>query len=140
MVKEVRASSNGNELGGIISSYEKPVLNNVNIDDVYFKRVKEGFKSVMEGSLGRGYMGDAPTPAGKTGTSESFYDSDGDGVVDKETYTKSFIGYAPYDDPLMSIIAISPHVSHKNGSTTYTSSVNKRIVSRICNIFFENYE
>lgn len=140
LVKEVRASSNGNELGDVISSYEKTVLNNVNIDDVYFKRVKEGFKSVMEGSLGRGYMGDAPTPAGKTGTSESFYDSDGDGVVDKETYTKSFIGYAPYDDPLMSIIAISPHVSHKNGSTTYTSSVNKRIVSRICNIFFENYE
>ena len=140
LVKEVRASSNGNELGDVISSYEKTVLNNVNIDDVYFKRVKEGFKSVMEGSLGRGYMGDAPTPAGKTGTSESFYDSDGDGVVDKETYTKSFIGYAPYDDPLMSIIAISPHVSHKNGVTTYTSSVNKRIVSRICNIFFENYE
>ncbi len=140
LVKEVRESSDGNELGGVISSYEKTVLNNVNIDDVYFKRVKEGFKSVMEGSLGRGYMGDAPTPAGKTGTSESFYDSDGDGVVDKETYTKSFIGYAPYDDPLMSIIAISPHVSHKNGVTTYTSSVNKRIVSRICNIFFENYE
>lgn len=140
LVKEVRESSDSNELGGIISSYEKTVLNNVNIDDVYFKRVKEGFKSVMEGSLGRGYMGDAPTPAGKTGTSESFYDSDGDGVVDKETYTKSFIGYAPYDDPLMSIIAISPHVSHKNGVTTYTSSVNKRIVSRICNIFFENYE
>lgn len=140
LVKEVRESSNGNELGGVISSYEKTILNNANIDDVYFKRVKEGFKSVMEGSLGRGYMGDAPTPAGKTGTSESFYDSDGDGVVDKETYTKSFIGYAPYDDPLMSIIAISPHVSHKNGSTTYTSSVNKRIVSRICNIFFENYK
>ncbi len=140
LVKEVRESSNGNELGGVISSYEKTILNNANIDDVYFKRVKEGFKSVMEGSLGRGYMGDAPTPAGKTGTSESFYDSDGDGVVDKETYTKSFIGYAPYDDPLMSIIAISPHVSHKNGGTTYTSSVNKRIVSRICNIFFENYE
>lgn len=140
LVKEVRESSDSNELGGIISSYEKTILNNVNIDDVYFKRVKEGFKSVMEGSLGRGYMGDAPTPAGKTGTSESFYDSDGDGVVDKETYTKSFIGYAPYDDPLMSIIAISPHVSHKNGVTTYTSSVNKRIVSRICNIFFENYE
>lgn len=140
LVKEVRESSNGDELGSVISSYEKTVLNNANIDDVYFKRVKEGFKSVMEGSLGRGYMGDAPNPAGKTGTSESFYDSDGDGVVDKETYTKSFIGYAPYDDPLMSIIAISPHVSHKNGSTTYTSSVNKRIVSRICNIFFENYE
>ena len=94
----------------------------------------------MEGYLGKGYMGNSPTPAGKTGTSESFYDSNLDGKVDTETYSKSFIGYAPYDNPVMSIVAISPHVSHKNGSSSYTSNVNKRIVSRICNIFFENYK
>ncbi len=140
LVKEIRESSNEDDLGSVISSYEKTILNSVDIDDVYFERVKEGFKSVMEGSLGRGYMGDAPNPAGKTGTAESFYDSDNNGVVDKETYTKTFIGYAPYDDPKISIVAVSPHVSHKYGSTSYTSSVNKRIVSRICNIFFENYE
>ena len=85
-------------------------------------------------------MSNGPKPAGKTGTSESFYDADLDGKVDTETYSKSFIGYAPYDDPVMSIVAISPHVSYKNVATTYTSNVNKRIVSRICNIFFENYK
>ena len=94
----------------------------------------------MEGYLGKGYMGNSPNPAGKTGTSESFYDANLDGKVDTETYSKSFIGYAPYDNPVMSIVAISPHISHKNGSSSYTSNVNKRIVSRICNIFFENYK
>ena len=118
----------------------KAIPNNVNIDKVYFQRVKEGFKSVMEGSLGRGYMGNSPTPAGKTGTSESFYDTNNDGKVDTETYSKSFIGYAPYDNPVMSIVSISPHVSHKKGNRTYTSNVNKRIVSRICNKFFEIYK
>ena len=140
LLKEVREATDSEELGKVKSSYEKQVLNTVNIDKVYFERVKEGFKSVMSGFLGRGYMGNGPKPAGKTGTSESFYDADLDGKVDTETYSKSFIGYAPYDDPVMSIVAISPHVSYKNGTTTYTSNVNKRIVSRICNIFFENYK
>lgn len=140
LLKEVREATDSEELGKVKSSYEKKVLNTVNIDKPYFERVKEGFKSVMSGFLGRGYMGDSPKPAGKTGTSESFYDADLDGKVDTETYSKSFIGYAPYDDPVMSIVAISPHVSYKNGVTTYTSNVNKRIVSRICNIFFENYK
>ncbi len=140
LLKEVREATDSEELGKVKSSYEKQVLNTVNIDKVYFERVKEGFKSVMSGFLGRGYMGNGPKPAGKTGTSESFYDADLDGKVDTETYSKSFIGYAPYDDPVMSIVAISPHVSYKNVATTYTSNVNKRIVSRICNIFFENYK
>lgn len=140
LLKEVREATDSEELGKVKSSYEKQVLNTVDIDKVYFERVKEGFQSVMSGFLGRGYMGDSPKPAGKTGTSESFYDADLDGKVDTETYSKSFIGYAPYDDPVMSIVAISPHVSYKNGVTTYTSNVNKRIVSRICNIFFENYK
>lgn len=140
LLKEVREATDSEELGKVKSSYEKQVLNTVDIDKVYFERVKEGFQSVMSGFLGRGYMGNSPKPAGKTGTSESFYDSNLDGKVDTETYSKSFIGYAPYDDPVMSIVAISPHVSYKNGVTTYTSNVNKRIVSRICNIFFENYK
>lgn len=140
LLKEVMEATDSEELGKVKSSYEKQVLNTVNIDKVYFERVKEGFKSVMSGFLGRGYMGNSPKPAGKTGTSESFYDADLDGKVDTETYSKSFIGYAPYDDPVMSIVAISPHVSYKNVATTYTSNVNKRIVSRICNIFFENYK
>lgn len=137
LVKEIRYPSNNNELGKIKKSINKEVLNTSDIDKIYFERVRLGFKSVMEGYLGKGYMGDAPIPAGKTGTSESFYDSDNDGIVDEETYNKSFIGYAPYDNPVMSIAAISPHVRHKKTSSTYTSNVNKRIVSRICNIFFE---
>ena len=140
LVKEVKYATKDDSIGKTKSMYQKTVLNNSNIDNIYFKRVKEGFSSVMKGMLGRGYMGDSPDPAGKTGTSETFYDSDLDGKVDTETYSKSFIGYAPKDDPVMSIVAISPHVRYKNANSTYASNVNKRIVSRICNIFFENYK
>ena len=140
LVKEVKYATKDNSIGKTKSMYQKTVLNNSNIDNIYFKRVKEGFSSVMKGMLGRGYMGNSPDPAGKTGTSETFYDSDLDGKVDTETYSKSFIGYAPKDDPVMSIVAISPHVRYKKTNSTYASNVNKRIVSRICNIFFENYK
>lgn len=140
LVNEIRYSTNSNDLGSIKTKYERMLLNTSSIDKKYFDRVNEGLKSVMQGPLGRGYMGNILNPAGKTGTSESFYDSNKDGVVDTETYSKSFIGYAPYDDPKMSIVSISPHISYKNGDYTYTSNVNKRIVSRICNIFFEIYK
>ncbi len=140
LVKEVRNATNDDSLGDVKRLYEKTILNTSDIDKIYFERVKEGFKSVMEGSLGRGYMGNSPNPAGKTGTSETFYDSNNDGIVDTETYSKSFIGYAPYDNPIMSIVSISPHVRHKKSTSTYASNVNKRIVSRICNIFFEIYK
>lgn len=140
LVKEIRTATNDDSLGEVKSTYQKTILNTSEIDKIYFQRVKEGFKSVMEGSLGRGYMGDSPNPAGKTGTSETFYDSNNDGKVDTETYSKSFIGYAPYDNPTMSIVSISPHVRHKKSISTYASNVNKRIVSRICNKFFEIYK
>lgn len=140
LVNEIRYATKDNSLGTIKENYTPIILNEVDIDNIYFKRVKEGFKSVMEGYLGKGYMGEVFNPAGKTGTSESFYDSNLDGKVDVETYTKSFVGFAPFDNPSMSIVAISPHISHKNGVSTYTSNVNKRITSRICNIFFEFYK
>lgn len=140
LVREIRNATEDDSIGSVKTKYKPILLNKSDIDDIYFKRVKEGFKSVMEGSLGRGYMGDSPSPAGKTGTSETFYDANGDGKVDSETYSKSFIGYAPYDNPIMSIVSISPHVRYKKANSTYASNVNKRIVSRICNKFFEIYK
>ena len=76
--------------------------------------------------------------AGKTGTSQSFIDTDKDGVVDTETITTSFVGYAPYDDPRMSIVVISPDVADAGAETT--SGINKRLSSEIVNKYFEIYK
>lgn len=140
LLKEIRSYTNDDSIGPVKLKYEKKSIDKLDLDKSYFLRVKEGFKSVMQGYLGRDYMGDIKDSAGKTGTSETFYDSDADKVVDTETYTKSFIGYAPADNPVMSIVSISPHVRVKNNYSNYSSNVNKRIVSRICNKFFEIYK
>jgi cell division protein FtsI/penicillin-binding protein 2 len=81
-------------------------------------------------------MGSVESPAGKTGTAESFYDSDGDGKIDVETISKGFIGYAPSNNPKFSIVVLSPNVRYSQNST-YTSSVNSKISSRVSNKVFE---
>jgi len=139
--KTVYESNKEGTLDNIIESIETKILNKIETEEKYMKRVQEGFLAVMNpGGIGIGYMGDAPNPAGKTGTSESFYDSDGDGVIDKETTTKTFVGYAPADNPIMSIVVVSPNISHNYNNSNYSSSVNKRIASRVSTKFFEIYQ
>ena len=114
-------------------------LGHVDVDKKYINRVHEGFRAVVSYGLGTTYMGNYQAiGAGKTGTSQSFIDTDGNGVVDTETITTSFIGYAPYDNPKMSIVVISPDVAEANTDTT--SSINKRLSSEIVNKYFEIYK
>lgn len=136
LLKEVYAPTD--DFSELIYQTEPVVLNKIKVADKYINRVREGLQAVM-GALGSGYMGSAPNPSGKTGTSQSFIDTDNDGIVDAETNTKNFVGYAPSDNPVMSIVVISPDISSKlHGS--YISSVNKRIGERVSNKFFEMYK
>jgi len=140
VLKEVRKTSENQEIGDLDYEIKPSILNKVDTEEKYIKRVQEGFKAVMQGSLGYKYMGNIDKPAGKTGTSESFYDSDNDGVVDKETNTTTFVGYAPYDNAKMSIAVLSPNVSYYENNSTYRSTVNKRIASRIAELYFDLYK
>ena len=79
-------------------------------------------------------------PAGKTGTSQSFIDTDNDGVVDKETITTTFAAYAPSDNPKVTFTVISPDVSRSDGRTTHQSSINRRIAGAISKKYFEIYK
>lgn len=140
LLKEVYESNKEGTLDKKIHTVEKKKINKVSTKSEYLSRAQEGFKAVMNsGGLGVGYMGIAPNPAGKTGTSESFFDSDGDGKIDKETTTKTFIGYAPFDNPIMSVAVVSPDVSHKYNHSSYSSGVNKRITTRISNAYWNLY-
>lgn len=135
LLKEVHESTNSDSLGDLNEKIEPKVLNKVNLDDAHMNRIKEGFKAVMK-SLGYGSMGNVLSPAGKTGTAESFYDVDGDGNIDVETISKGFIGYAPSDNPKYAITVLSPNVRYSK-TNTYTSPVNTKISARVSNKVFE---
>lgn len=119
---------------------EPTILNQVNTKEEYMNRVKLGFREVMTGGTGYGYIEQSYLPAGKTGTSQSFIDTDSDGKIDKETLTNTFIAYAPYDNPIVTFTIISPDYTHYYNGNSYGSAVNKRISYEVSKKFFEIYQ
>ena len=123
------------------SSYDQnqKELNKVNTEQKYMDRVHEGFKAVMSYGLGVGYIDKMYKPAGKTGTSQSFVDTDGDHKIDKETISTTFVAYAPYDDPKVTFTIVSPNISRPDGRTNHQSAINKRLADRVSKKYFEIY-
>lgn len=141
LLKEVHEATNDDSLGKVILQVDKKVLNTIDTTPEYMARMKEGFYAVMhaDGGYGRGYIDQAYDAAGKTGTSQSFIDTDGDNIIDTETITSSYIGYAPANNPRFSIIVTSPDSSHPNSAVDYASLVTLHITKAITNKYFEMY-
>lgn len=116
------------------------ILNELSLDKKYLSRIQKGFRAVMDYGLGKNYMGNVNTPAGKTGTSETFMDLDKDGISDDATLTNTFVGYAPYKNPQMTIAVVSPNIVYLDSYKSSRSYANKRISRRISEKFFEIYE
>lgn len=123
------------------STYDqnKKELNKVNTEQKYMDRVHEGFEAVLKYGTGAGYINMAYKPAGKTGTSQSFVDTNDDGKIDKETISTTFVAYAPYDDPKVSFTIVSPNISRPDGKTSHQSAINKRLADRVSKKYFEIY-
>ncbi len=141
LLKEVHKSTDSAQLGEIIYSYKSNILNKIDTKEEYMNRVKEGFYAVVHRSdgYGRGYVDDKLNAAGKTGTSQSFIDTDSNGVIDTETITSSFVGYAPADNPKVSIVVTSPNSSHPNSAYDYASLVTLRITKEVMNKYYDMY-
>lgn len=140
LLKSVHVPEVG-KLGRAIYTNTPTVLNKVNTKDEYLQRVQEGFKEVLKpGGTGNGYMPYHVNPAGKTGTSQSFIDTDGNGIVDTETLTNTFVGYAPFKDTKITFTVVSPDISHYGNKTRYQTSVNKKITLEVSKKFFEIYQ
>ena len=141
LLKEIHSSSSTDEIGALEEKIERKSLNKINTEPEFMNRVKEGLIAVTNspGGYGVGYMDSWMRPAGKTGTSQSFIDTDGNGVIDTETITSTFIGYAPYEEPKMSIVVTSPNSSHPNTSVEYNSLVTYHLTQAIARKYGELY-
>ena len=141
LLKEIRSSTDTGQLGEVIYSYMPNTLNTIDTKPKYMARVREGFYAVVHNpdGYGRGYVEDKLNAAGKTGTSQSFIDTDNNGVIDTETITSSFVGYAPADNPKVSIVVTSPNSSHPNSGIDYASLVTLRITKQVMNVYYDMY-
>ncbi len=109
--KEIRSATK------VIAPATIQVLNRVDLDEEYLKRIRLGLNKVLLAGTGKGFVNQALNPVGKTGTSETFIDTDGDGKQDVATITSTFAGYFPFNDPQYSVVVITPNISHHNGSS-----------------------
>ena len=134
-LKEIRNPSDSDEIGTLKEKIEPKLVHKVDLDPIYMSRIREGFSRVMD-STGYDYMGDIPYPSGKTGSAETFKDTDNDGNIDTETLSKGFVGYAPSDNPRFSMVILSPNVK-KGHNNDYTSPVNYKISKRVASKVFE---
>ena len=118
----------------------KPViLNKITLEDKYLERIKLGFREGVVSGIANGYVDSKYKPAAKTGTSESFIDTDGDGVIDTETMSNTFGAYAPYDNPEVSFVIVSPDIYYHDTSTS-RAPINRIISNRISQKYFEIYK
>lgn len=133
VMKEIK---NGDE---IIYENAINVLNDVDLNEEYLNRIREGLKLVLSEGTGKIYVRDDLLAVGKTGTSESFYDSNNDGLVDVATITSTFAGYFPEEDPKFSVVVITPNISHNNGTNSTMYYGASKITKDITSFLADNY-
>lgn len=119
---------------GIIVNREKEVINKVNLEEKYLKRIQEGLREVIKTGTGYWYVNPKIEAAGKTGTSESYIDSDYDGVMDAYVLSNTFAMYGPFDNPKYSLVVISPNVSNLDAKSSSYAPVNRLIARKVSDL------
>lgn len=136
MVREIREPQLDNELGKIVQEVQPKVLNRLDLEDGWIDRVQLGFKKVMQesGGTANGFFGGKSySPAGKTGTAESFYDGPLKSYKMASVMNLSLVGYAPSDSPEIAMSVIVPWAY--TGGTDNRS--NLKIGERVMDAYFE---
>ena len=133
LMKEIRNKD------GVILKNDINILNDVDLDEDSLERIREGMRLVLSEGTGKFYVPQGLDFAGKTGTSESFLDTNNDGKVDTATISSTFTGFYPSEDPKFSLVVITPNISHKNGKTDAFYYGASKITKDIVNFLNSNY-
>ncbi len=132
LMQEVR----NNEEVILKNNYE--IVNKVSLEDKYLSRLKEAMHLATTSGTARSYINSKYNPAGKTGTSETFIDTNNDGVMDTKTTSIAFVGFAPYDNPEYSLVVMAPNIYVQREYNYSKVYVTRYISAGITNFLFEN--
>ena len=115
-----------------IKLYEPVILNTLDsINPKFIDRVKQGLKLVIIDGTGKGYVDESKNASGKTGTSETFVDTNDDGIYETESISTAFVMYMPSSNPKYAISITSPNISYENNSSSYIYPFNKTVIRKI---------
>lgn len=124
-----------NNDGSIYYEKENKIFNKAPIEEKYLNRIREGFRLVNYSGTAYSYTNHKFTSAGKTGTSDTYLDTNLDGLIDTFTTSTSYVMYFPFEKPEISIAMVSPNISYKNKATNYRYPINRKVMKDITNIF-----
>ncbi len=119
LIDEIRETNAEGNLGAIQTQLESDVLNILDVGEEEISRVQQGMYEVVNGANGSAtsYFGGIEyTAAGKTGTAEAYYDGDIKSKKGESVTNRTFIGYAPYDDPEIAVFVIIPYLPNSNSN------------------------
>ena len=133
-LKEVREpSAEDDEKSPIFKTVDTTVMNRIQMDDQYIKRVQQGFRAAYQGASGTArsvFANKSYDAIGKTGTAQNEVYRDGKKVADTENLT--LVGYAPANDPEVAFAVIVPNTPANSGS-----HINYQIGEGILDSYFD---
>lgn len=128
-----------NKDGTVYYKNKSEILSTAPINETDLNEIREGFRLVNYSGTGYGYVSNKVKSAGKTGTSESFIDTNNDGIVDLKTVSTTYGTYFPYDNPKISIVIVSPNIKYSNKNSEYKYPINRNVISKISKEIIENH-
>lgn len=131
-------ANNGVRVKPSFGNNKNKIINEIDVQNVHLDRIKKGLREVMIYGTGKNYTDHSFSSAGKTGTSETFIDSDGDGKMDTKTISTAFVMFAPYDDPKYSFVIMSPNLAVAGDNHTYKYAINLQVTRKITKYLFQN--
>lgn len=140
IVKEIRQPiSDSNTLGPVAEEIQPKVLNTLDLEPGWIERVQEGFRLVAqspEGTASRFFASAPYSMAAKTGTAEGVYDGQWDKSKGSRpmTWNVTLVGYAPSDNPEVSISVVVPWAYESSGNSI---SINNIIGRQAMDAYFE---
>lgn len=140
IVKEIRQPSMDNtEMGPIIQEVQPNILNKIDFQDDWIKRVQEGFKLVYQAPGGTAYsffQGVDYSPAGKTGTAQAFYDGPERKNFKEppEVMNLSLVGYAPSDNPEIAMAVLVPWAYQGDTGPSVNEEIGRRVMDAYFNL------
>ena len=125
----------------LVRAFEPNLLNYVSLTDAQWRNIHEGHRQTTRTSQGTGFgaFHDSPVRiAGKTGTAETMAQNlDGTPMLNErgeniEVTNRTFLGYAPYDNPQIAVAVIVPQ-------SQADATLNSQLVNQIARDAVEAY-
>jgi penicillin-binding protein A len=131
LVREIREpATDEDKEGKLLKRFEPVILNKLDVDEKYIKRVQQGFWQVMHapGGTAKSYFDDVEkyhNPAGKTGTAQRIIKHPQTGQL-TEKHNLTLVGYAPFENPEIAFAVVVPEGTPRNGNQRINKYIGQR--------------